>query len=81
MMCEQEYKGGVRCITFPNGTRKEIRPAPASALEEGHTETVYFSNGDIKQVRKSSVYYRRGRLGCCGVETNRIEPAVFRMSA
>jgi hypothetical protein len=46
----QEYLGGFRCITFPNGTRKEIRPAGDSAQHD-HTETVYFSNGDIKRVR------------------------------
>ena len=55
IVANKAYLGGFRCIAFPNGTRKEIRPANGVAGEaEGrqeHTETVYFSNGDIKQVR------------------------------
>ena len=54
-VAHKAYLGGFRCIAFPNGTRKEIRPADGVAGEaEGRreqTETVYFSNGDIKQVR------------------------------
>ena len=61
IVANKAYLGGFRCIAFPNGTRKEIRPADVAAGEEEQrqqeekpceqTETVYFSNGDIKQVR------------------------------
>lgn len=41
----QEYAGNIRCITFPNGTRKEIKPVVGDAGRSASVETVYFSNG------------------------------------
>jgi hypothetical protein len=66
--CPQEYAGGIRCITFPNGTRKEIRPCAGNVRggndNSSSSETVYFSNGDIKQVRAWCTFVRQCWPSC-----------------